>query len=242
MQGLFPLGAPLAAVLVLLLLASAVVCWVAELGHARAVLAAGGRAVLQLAVVSLLIGRAVQSLGWTALFIALMYAVASWTARSRLGRASWTWMPIAAGTQPVLWLLLGTGVLPARGVALIPVAGILIGGTMTATVLSGRRCREELRTRAGEVEAALAIGLGTRQAVLEICRPSASGALLPVLDQTRTVGLVTLPGAFVGMLLGGASAAQAAAAQLVVSAGLLAAEAVAIAVTLELVARRPRPA
>lgn len=37
-----------------------------------------------------------------------------------------------------------------------------------------------------------------------IVRPAASDALLPGLDQTRTVGLVTLPGAFVGMLLGGA--------------------------------------
>ncbi|MFI6743032.1 ABC transporter permease [Nonomuraea sp. NPDC050451] len=33
---------------------------------------------------------------------------------------------------------------------------------------------------------------------------------MPALDQTRTVGLVTLPNAFVGMLLGGASPAVAA--------------------------------
>jgi len=34
---------------------------------------------------------------------------------------------------------------------------------------------------------------------------AAALALVPGLDQTRTVGLVTLPGAFVGVLLAGAS-------------------------------------
>ena len=48
--------------------------------------------------------------------------------------------------------------------------------------------------------------------------------LHPAIDQTRTVGLVTLPGAFVGVLLGGGSAGDAAAAQVLVLVGLLAAE------------------
>jgi ABC-type iron transport system FetAB permease component len=64
------------------------------------------------------------------------------------------------------------------------------------------RLREELTNRRGEVEAALAPGLLPRDAVLEVARPSAATALLPPLDRTRTVGLVTLPGAYVGVLLG----------------------------------------
>jgi putative ABC transport system permease protein len=60
---------------------------------------------------------------------------------------------------------------------------------------------------------------------------------VPPLDQTRTVGLVTLPGAFVGVLLGSGDAVQAGAAQLLVLVGLLAAEVIAVLLTLELVAR-----
>ena len=60
---------------------------------------------------------------------------------------------------------------------------------------------------------------------------------MPPLDQTRTVGLVTLPGAFVGVLLGGGSPLQAGAAQLLVLIGLLAAEVLAVWVVTELVAR-----
>nr|WP_211247823.1 ABC transporter permease [Cryptosporangium arvum] len=111
--------------------------------------------------------------------------------------------------------------------AAVPIAGILIGGAMTATSLAGRRALDELETRHGEVEAALSLGFPDRDAALEICRPTAGQALVPALDQTRTVGLVTLPGAFVGVLLGGGSAVEAGATQLLVLVGLLAVESMA---------------
>ncbi|WP_197359924.1 ABC transporter permease, partial [Streptomyces clavuligerus] len=149
----------------------------------------------------------------------------------------WAGVPIAAGVLPVLAVVLLTGIVPPTGIALVPVAGIFIGGALTATVLAGRRALDELRTRHGEVEAGLALGLLDRDARLEVARVSASDALLPGLDQTRTVGLVTLPGAFVGMLLGGASPLRAGAVQLFVLVGLMAVQVVAVAVTLELVAR-----
>ncbi|MGW5822387.1 ABC transporter permease, partial [Streptomyces noursei] len=115
--------------------------------------------------------------------------------------------------------------------------GILIGGALTATVLAGRRALDQLELRRGEFEAGLALGLLDREARMEVARPAASDALLPGLDQTRTVGLVTLPGAFVGMLLGGASPVQAGAVQLFVLVALLAVQVVACAVVLELIAR-----
>lgn len=68
-------------------------------------------------------------------------------------------------------------------------------------------------------------------------RPAAASALIPPLDQTRTVGLVTLPGAFVGVLLGGGTPLEAGAAQLLVLLGLLAAELLAVWAVTELVGR-----
>ncbi|MGH4025815.1 MAG: ABC transporter permease [Pseudonocardiaceae bacterium] len=93
-----------------------------------------------------------------------------------------------------------------------------------------------LRSRRGELEAALAVGLSPRHAALLVCREPAADSLIPVPDQTRPVGLVTLPGAFVGMLLGGASPIQAGAVQLLVLVGLLAVQALAVLITVELVA------
>lgn len=57
--------------------------------------------------------------------------------------------------------------------------------------------------------------------------------------ESRTTGLVTLPGAFVGALFGGASPLAAARFQLVVLVGLLAAESVAAVVLLRLLANVP---
>jgi putative ABC transport system permease protein len=137
----------------------------------------------------------------------------------------------------VIALVLASGTVPLRGVAVIPIAGILIGGAMTATSLAGRRLRDELRDRRGELEAALALGLLPRDAVLLVGRPVVATALVPALDQTRTVGLVTLPGAFVGVLLGGGSPLEAGAAQLLVLVGLLAAQVLAVWTVTELIAR-----
>ena len=67
--------------------------------------------------------------------------------------------------------------------------------------------------------------------------PAASDALLPGLDQTRPVGRVTLPGAFVGVRRATGSAVQAGAVQILVLVGLLLAQACSVAVAMELVAR-----
>jgi putative ABC transport system permease protein len=109
---------------------------------------------------------------------------------------------------------------------LVAAAGIVLGGTMTAATLTGRRMNDGMRLRRAEVEAWLAIGATSREAVRDISRTAIFEALVPALDQTRTVGLVTLPGAFVGALLGGVSAATAAKFQIVVLVGLLCAEAI----------------
>jgi putative ABC transport system permease protein len=239
-------GPRLGGALVVLTVVAAAVAMVGKLGHGRQIAVAAVRAAIQLAAVSLLITALVASLWATAGFVAVMCAVAAGTSGRRItggARGWWAAAPIVAGSLTVVAGLLLAGLVPLRGIAIIPVAGILIGGAMTATSLAGRRALDELTGRRGEVEAALALGLLPRDAVLLVCRPAAGQALIPALDQTRTVGLVTLPGAFVGVLLGGASPIAAGVTQLFVLVGLLAVEAVAVVVTIELVARgRLRPA
>ncbi|MGN9892481.1 ABC transporter permease [Micromonospora sp. L31] len=240
-------GPKLAVTLVVLTAVAAAVATVGRLGHGRQIAVAAVRAAVQLAAVSLLIAALVASLWATAAFVVVMCVVAAGTSGRRItggARGWWAVVPIVAGSLSVVLGLLLAGLVPARGIAVIPVAGILIGGAMTATSLAGRRALDELTGRRGEVEAALALGMLPRDAVLLVCRPAAGQALIPALDQTRTVGLVTLPGAFVGMLLGGAGPLAAGITQLVVLVGLLAVEAVAVVLTVELVARgrlRPTP-
>jgi ABC-type iron transport system FetAB permease component len=185
----------LGVVLLLLVLAAAVAGVVSGLGQGRPIGVAAARAALQLTAVSAVLVVVLRSLWLSALFVLLMLTVAAVTSARRVtgaglrspgagDRVATTAVPIGFGALPVLALVLATGTVPLRGVAVIPIGGILIGGAMTATSLAGRRLFDELRQRRGEIEAALALGFLPRDAVLEIVRPAAATALVPALDQT----------------------------------------------------------
>jgi putative ABC transport system permease protein len=243
-------GLGLAALVVLPLLVAIAVAGskLAGLRHERGLVTAALRAVVQLAVVGTLIGLALRSIAGALAFVVVMLCVATVTSTRRiaksapipglLGRCA---LAIGVPAAAVIGLVVGTGVVPRNPATLLPMGGIIVGGAMTATTLSGRRLLADYVNRFGEFEAGLSIGLLPAAAFRLVAGPAAGDALLPALDQTRTVGLVTLPGAFVGMVLGGASPAAAAALQLVVLLGLLAAEAMSILTISELLARAPLP-
>jgi len=218
-----------------LLLALAAACLALVQVRLRvAVVTAAARAVVQLSAVGLVIRAVFAAPAATAAVLAVMLAVASRTATRRLDRLPGAGRAVlaasVAGATLTLGVLFAVPALPRTPRYLIALGGIVLGGTMTACTLAGRRLLDGMQHRRDEIEAWLALGATPRQAVSDIARTAASEALLPALDQTRTVGLVTLPGAFVGALLGGASPANAARFQLVVLVALLAAETVCAAI------------
>jgi putative ABC transport system permease protein len=216
--------------LVVLIAVAVVVLTLGRVGQRRAVLVASVRATVQLSVVALALRGVFAAPEFVVLALAVMFGVATWTAARRLrgtpgaGRA--VVLACGAGAAVAIGIICGLPVLDRSVRTLVAVSGIVIGGTMTAATLTGRRLTEGLRRRREEIEAWLALGATPRRAVQAIARDAAAEALVPALDQTRTVGLVTLPGAFIGALLGGASAATAARFQVVVLVGLLCAESI----------------
>jgi putative ABC transport system permease protein len=201
---------------------------------------AGARAAIQLAAVATVLAAAMTHLWSSVLVLAVMFAVATVTAarRSQAGHGSpWLAAALAVGMAAVMPLLLASRVVPLSGIAIVPVFGIVLGGTMTATAVAARRALDALHQRAGEVEAALSLGLSERDSRMEVIERPIRDSLLPNLDQARTAGLVTLPGAFVGVLLATGSAAQAGAVQVLVLIALLLAQTCGVAVVGELVSR-----
>lgn len=206
---------------------------------ARQVPWAAVRAGVQLLVVSWVIGVVLADPWFSFAFLGLMFTVAVVTTARRTGLDN----PVAvvaaaaamgAGVVPVLAIIFGSGVAPLSGAAIVPIGGIIIGGGMTGHTLLGRQSFAALREGMGEYDAYLALGFRRHHAVRELVRTALPEALVPAVDQTRTVGLVTLPGAYVGVLLGGGSAFQAGAAQLLVLVGILATQAVTTVVAREL--------
>lgn len=224
--------------LVLLVVLAATVSRVGALRLERQLVVAALRALLQLAVVASVVVAAIGQLWSSALFIFAMFAIGVWTTTGRTGsRRSWPWvaMAMAAGVLPVLLVVFGLGVVPLAGPSLVPLAGIVTGNVMTAHTLTGRRLFDELRTHVASYEAGLSIGLLRSDAIAEVTSTRVAEALYPALDQTRTVGLVTLPGAFIGVLLGGGTPLQAGAAQVLVLVAVLAAQTVTVVVAHHLV-------
>lgn len=199
------------------------------------------RAALQLAAVGALVTLVFEHGGLAAGFVAVMLAAAALTSGHRLRGirrpTAIAGATIALGAGIGLAPLLITGAFELTPRELIPVAGILIGGAMAATSLTGRRLLDDIGESMPAIEARLALGVPARTALYESSRRAVTTGLIPALDQTKSVGLVTLPGTFVGLVLGGASPAKAASVQLTVLLALLGVEVVAGVVCAALVTR-----
>ncbi len=222
-----------------MVIAAATVYRATALGSLWTVPRAALRAVLQLAAVAAVLAAVLTHLWSSLLALAAMFVAATVTAARRC-QANRSWLigiALAMGLTSVIPLLLISGLVPLTGVAIVPVTGIVLGSTMTAIAVAARRALDALGTRAGEVEAFLSIGATERHARMYVIGATAADALLPNLDQTRTVGVVTLPGAFVGVLLATGSATQAGAVQILILLAILLSQTCAVAVTIELIAR-----
>lgn len=227
-------GLPLVVALVVLLLMAVIASWLGRLRMQVSLLTASVRAAVQLVAVSLILAAVLSQLVWSLVFALFMLGVATATSARRVEAARawpWTALALSAGCVPVLVVIFVSGAVPWNGASLVPMAGIIIGGSMTAHSLTGRRAFAALREEQGAYEAGLSIGLPRSEAIAEVIDRRLPEALVPGLDQTRTVGLVTLPGAFVGVLLGGGTPIQAGAAQILVLIGLLAAQTITVVVS-----------
>ena len=214
----------------------------ARLQLARPLVVAGVRGAVQLTAVGAVVALVFEVPALGVVFAAVMLLSATVACAGRLGAdlPGRRRIALAAVALPALaatGLLLACGAFATTPRAAVPAVGILVGGAMVAAGLAGQRLLQALEADRPRIEARLLLGLGVREAAAPTLREAVATALTPALDQTRTAGLVTLPGTFVGLLLGGASPAEAAATQLVVLAALLAVELGAALLVAELVLR-----
>lgn len=115
-----------------------------------------------------------------------------------------------------LSVIFGLGIFPVEARAIVPLAGMMIGNSMTATVVAGRRITGELRDKRPEVEARLALGQPWQQASKPYVREALRTGLTSQIESTKAVGLVFLPGAMTGLILAGVEPTDAVLVQLAV--------------------------
>ena len=99
---------------------------------------------------------------------------------------------------------------------LIPLSGTILGNSMTGAALALNRLRADIIHRKPEVEAALALGATSRQAIMPMVRDSLKAAMLPSISSLMVVGIVHLPGMMAGQIIAGAFPVDAVKYQLMV--------------------------
>jgi putative ABC transport system permease protein len=200
--------------------------------HLESALAiATARAVVQLFLVASVITVLFEHFVLAIPILAVMLVLAAWTAGGRLRgvpRARrLAGASIALGSAIALVVLFAGRAFEFEPRFLIPVAGMLIGNCMTVTSLAGARLRDDLTYKVLEVEARLALGVSARDALRPYARRAISASMIPTIDATKNAGLILLPGAFVGAILGGETPTRAAQIQLIVLFMLLGALSIA---------------
>jgi len=171
---------------------------------------------------------------WVVAALAAMTTVAGYNAMKRQSGAKQGLFAvmtaaIAAGGGIALMLVIGV-VLRVRPwyqpQYVIPIAGMIIGNSMTGAALVVNRFHSELTLRRSEVEASLALGATSREAAAGALRESLRAAMMPTINSMMTVGLVQLPGMMTGQIISGVSPLDAVRYQVVVMLMIAAATAV----------------
>lgn len=189
---------------------------VRRLGLEGSILSASVRAALQLLVVGVALGLVVDPnapLLYSGLWVAAMIVYASVTLRRRApevpGAFGLGLGAFSAATLVVLGVLFGLRIFPANGRTIVPLAGMLIGNGLNATILAARRIVGEAADQRTTIEGRLALGLTSHQAFQPHLRAALRTALIPQVETTKAVGIVFLPGAMVGLILAGVNPADA---------------------------------
>ena len=166
-----------------------------------------------------------DNLGFVVALLAVMVLFGALTARSRARRVPRAFWPLLialalAGTA-TLGLVLALGVFEPEARYLVPVGGMVIGNAMTAAAVALNRLGDDVADSANQIEATLALGATATQAIRPVLRRSLRSGMIPLIDSTKTTGLIFFPGTMVGMLLAGAAPVDAVRLQLILLYALL---------------------
>jgi UDP-glucose/iron transport system permease protein len=172
-----------------------------------------------------------DSLWLVVALLAGMVGFGAWTARGRAKGVPAVTIPIvlalAVAAAVTLGLVLAVGVFEPTPRYLVPVGGMVIGNSMTAVAVALNRLADEMNDGRRQVEAMLALGATSNQASRAIVTRSLRSGMIPLIDSTKTTGIVFFPGTMVGMLVAGAEPVDAVRLQIVLLWVLLGAVALA---------------
>lgn len=103
----------------------------------------------------------------------------------------------------------------------IPIAGMLIGNSMTGISLGVNRLVDGMESQKYLVEGALMLGATPKTAAKQIVDNAFDSAILPTINSMVGIGIVFLPGMMTGQILSGISPITAISYQIAIMLGIL---------------------
>ena len=187
-----------------------------RLGLERSLLWAALRALVQLLLVGWVLQFVVDPddpIVYSVLWLTAMIGFAAYTTSKRAADVPrvlpLSMIAYAASAVVVLGVLFGFGIYELEGRTLVPLAGMVVGNSLAATVLVSRQLLAAADEQRDLIEARLALGLTASAAFQPHLRQALRTALVPQIESTKAVGIVFLPGAMVGLILAGVDPADA---------------------------------
>ena len=123
------------------------------------------------------------------------------------------------------------GVKPWYNPVFIPIAGMIIGNSMTGVSLAVKNLLEAMAARKHVVEEALILGATPREASARIINQSFDSAIMPTINSMLGMGIIFLPGMMTGQILAGVSPTTAIAYQIGIMLGILGSVALSVIIT-----------
>ncbi len=149
-----------------------------------------------------------------------------------------SFVAMTSGSLVTLAIMLVIDIIPFEARYVIPLGGMIISNSMNASALCVTRLTADVRNSKLAIESALALGKSWYAATLEMQREASIAGMLSILNFMKTVGIVALPGAMTGMILGGADPLEAVLLQIIVAYMLLSAVTITSIVTVHLTVHR----
>lgn len=101
----------------------------------------------------------------------------------------------------LVWIFLTY--LPISVEYIIPMAGLAAGNGMNIISIVLERFTSQLKDNRDKIETYLALGATTQQATKELSQKAIKVGLMPTMNSIKTLGVVFIPGAMVGLLMAG---------------------------------------
>ncbi|MCX7760234.1 MAG: iron export ABC transporter permease subunit FetB [Hydrogenothermaceae bacterium] len=157
------------------------------------------------------------------LFIMVLFA--TYTANSKLNLHKGykiAFLSIFLSTFIVIFSLVGVGVLSLKANQIIPIGGMIIGNSLNAYSQTIDRFKNDVKNNLDLIENFIALGTPLKEAFRIQIRNSIKAALIPILNNLKTLGIIWIPGITAGMILAGANPMEAVFFQLVIMFSMVA--------------------